>query len=252
MSDRPLAIPVADTPLDDLRGVFGKRLLSLVVYGERGAGGHGSAEALTAGAGADAGGELTRTLAIVESLDALDLRACAGLTRTWAKRGLAVPLMMTVAELSRSLDAFPLELNEILTHHVVVDGPSPFAGLSIRAEDLRRACEVQARSHLLHLREGYLQAGGQPRPLAQLVSLSLRPFRVLLANVAQLAGADPGAPAALARSLEEHAGLPAALVTQVLALASSGAASAPDAEAIFPAYLDLVERLVRHVDGWRG
>jgi hypothetical protein len=246
--------PVAseiDTPLDDLRGVFGQRLTSMVLYGRRGAGGHGSAEGLTAAAQKAGGPALAHTLAIVQSIEPHDLRACAAFRAVWARRGLAVPLLMTADELVRSLDAFPLELNEIITHHVVILGPSPFAGLSVGPRDLRRACEVQARSHLLHLREGYLEAGGHPKGLAELFLASLRAFRVLLSNLGQLRGAEAESDAALARHLESSAGLPAGAVMQVLGIESSRSLGPSDAEALFPAYLDLVERLVRYIDAWR-
>ena len=240
-----------ETPLDDLRGVFGRRFLSLVIYGRYGAGGHGSAEALTA-TRSPGNAALVRTLAVVESIDAHDLRACASFAASWSKRGLAVPLVLTAEELVHSLDAFPLELNEIITHHVVVEGPSPFAGLSVKPDDLRRACEVQARSHLLHLRESYLESAGHPKAVAQLFLMSMQPFRLLLSNIAQLQGADAETADLLAPHFESTAGLPAGAVTQVLNAAETGSLGPADAEALFPIYLDLAERLVRYIDAWRG
>ena len=65
--------------------------------------------------------------------------------------------MLRGARVRESLDAFPLEFGAILADHAVVSGASPFDGLTVDAADLRRACEVQARSHLLHLREGYIE-----------------------------------------------------------------------------------------------
>ncbi len=251
MSQDALKPREVDALLGDLRAVFSRRLFSLVVYGRQGAGGHGSAEALTADR-MSGGPAQIHTLAVVESLDAQDLRACAALSGSWSTRGFAVPLIMTADELIHSLDAFPLELNEIITHHLVVDGPSPFTGLSVKPDDLRRACELQARSHLLHLREGYLESGGHPKAVAQLFLLSLHPFRLLLSNIAQLQGAEADTPDQLAPHFESTAGLPAGAVTQVLNIAESGVLGPSDAEALFPTYLDLAERLVRYIDAWRG
>ena len=67
----------------------------------------------------------------------------------------ATPLLLAAHEFGRSLDAFPFEFGAILADHVVVSGSDPFDGPPRRPADLRRACEVQARSHLLHLREGF-------------------------------------------------------------------------------------------------
>ena len=52
---------------------------------------------------------------------------------------------------------FPSSTARFSHSHDVVFGKDPFDGLSIRREDLRRACEVQVKSHLLHLREDYLE-----------------------------------------------------------------------------------------------
>ena len=87
----------------------------------------------------------------------------------WHDAGLATPLLLAAHEFGRSLDAFPLEFGAILADHVVVAGSDPFDGLRVDAADLRRACEVQARSHLLHLREGYLETRGRGDALADLI-----------------------------------------------------------------------------------
>src|SRR3954467_11108612 len=123
----------------ELRDIFGTRLESLVAYA--------SADA------ADA--TPTATLAIVDNLTADDLRACAGRIAAWHDAGVATPLLLEAQEFDGSLDAFPFEFGTILADHAVVSGRNPFDGLQVDAADLRRACEVQARSHLLHLRQGF-------------------------------------------------------------------------------------------------
>ena len=68
--------------------------------------------------------------------------------------------MLAADEFARSLDAFPFEFSAILADHAVVSGKNPFEGLRVEPADLRRACEVQARGHLLHLRQGYMETRG--------------------------------------------------------------------------------------------
>ena len=48
----------------------------------------------------------------------------------------------------------------------VVSGTQSVRRPARRPADLRRACEVQARSHLLHLREGYIETRGRSDALA--------------------------------------------------------------------------------------
>src|SRR5262245_37374505 len=126
----------------DLRGIFGDRLQSLVVYGPaaraRARGGHSAA----AHAHDDAA---TPTLVVVTALTADDLRACSGRVQAWHDAGLSTPLMLAAHEFGRALDAFPFEFGAILANHVVVAGNNPFEGLAVDPQDLRRASEIQAR-----------------------------------------------------------------------------------------------------------
>src|SRR6185295_16401084 len=112
----------------------------------------------------------------------------------------------------RSLDAFPLEFGAIIADHAVVAGRDPFEGLAIEPADLRRACEVQARSHLLHLREGFLETQGRGDAIAVLVVRSAAPFAALLGSLARLQGLDPRDQAAAGRHAERELQLPAGTV----------------------------------------
>lgn len=226
----------------DLRSVFQARLESVVLYG---ASGHLP--------GSLAGGprDIAYTLALVESMSVADLRACAGHAPAWHARKVATPLLMTPRMLRRSLDVFPLELAEILANHRVLLGPDPFAGLTVPREHIRRACEVHARGHALHLREGFIESGADPKRLAQIVVDSAIPLASLLAGFSRLeGGAEP--PPAFLDGLAARAGFDAHVLRAVDQAGRSGAMSASDAEAYFPGYIDAVERLVTYIDEWQG
>jgi hypothetical protein len=204
----------------DLERIFGPRLQSLIVYGD------GSAE--------DDG---VHTLALVERLTFQDLAACAPLVPGWRTAGLAVPLLLGRDEFIRTLDVFPIEWGDILTRHVVVAGADPFQGVRVHEADLRRACELQAKSHLIHLREGFLEAAGQPLRVAQLIAASAPALRTLVARIEQLAPHCAG-----------RAGLTPELLAEVSAAEASTIA---DPSALLARYLDAVERLWQEVDRWR-
>ena len=106
----------------------------------------------------------------------------------WHDLGLATPLVLGAHEFSGSLEAFPFEFGAILADHAVVSGENPFDGLRIGPADLRHACEIQARSHLLHLREGYLETRGRGDALANLIARSAPPFAALVKSIARLQG----------------------------------------------------------------
>jgi hypothetical protein len=155
--------------VEDLERIFGTRLNAIVMYGWRR---HGPVP----------------TLALVAELTIEDLNACAGHVARWHRAGAATPLLLTRGEFERSLDAFPVEYGEILEHHDVLFGADPFAGLSIAPEDRRRACEVQVKSHLLHLREDYLESAGHRGEIDLLVRESAPGFGSLIRQLARLDG----------------------------------------------------------------
>jgi hypothetical protein len=189
-------------------------------------------------------------MAVVDTVAYDDLRACAARVGSWHDVGLATPLLVAVHEFERSLDAFPLEFGAILADHVVVSGESPFSGLTVDAADIRRACEVQTRSHLLHLREGYLETEGRGDALAVLIARSAAPFAALLKSVARLQGLSTHDEAAAARHAERALDLPGGMVADVVKLANVSEISSAEATRLFPSYLNAVERLASYVDGW--
>src|SRR4029078_3117002 len=168
-------MPISDavTAIDrDLREIFGDRLRSVVAY------------AVTD----RVPGTPQPMLVIVEALTPADLRCLAARVVRWQESGIATPLFLETAEFPRSLDVFPFEFGAIIADHVIVSGENPFGGLQIDQEDLRRACEVQARSPLLHLREGYIETQGRSDALAALITRSSGPLSALLRSVARLKG----------------------------------------------------------------
>ncbi|MEX1129216.1 MAG: hypothetical protein WD227_10200 [Vicinamibacterales bacterium] len=218
----------------DLRRIFGNRLQSLAAYGS------------SPGAEGD-----VRSIALVDRLDFEDLAACVPLARTWGKAGLAVPLLLERDEFTRTLDVFPLEYGEIIASHTVVFGDDPFEGLVVPDADRRRACELQAKSHLIHLREGFLETGGDPRRVSALIGASAEGFRRLLANIVALV-----APAAidadhLPDAADDHIGVPAELTREVLAGSDGGPSTIADPTALLARYIGAVERVWEFVDGWK-
>ncbi len=223
--------PLADT-LQDLKHIFGDRLHAFVAFG------HPNATPAP-------------SVALVRTLTSDDLTACAARASSWHRAGSATPLLLTQDEFLGSLDAFPVEYGEIIDTHRLLFGVDPFAGLSIRAEDLRRACEVQVKSHLLHLRENFVECGGRPSAVASLVTDSAPAFALLLRRLAKLNGHAAATHADLGAYAERRPKLDPRVVGDVLALCAGTAATGVDAARLFPAYLVAVEQLSRFIDTWQ-
>jgi len=227
----------AESLSHDLKNVFGDRLLALVAYGPR-VDGHASAP-LTC-------------LALVSTLTAEDLHACAKFARRWSRTQVATPLILPEHEFMRSLDTFPLEYGEIIRAHEVVYGDNPFASASIAPDDLRRACELQAKSHLVHLRESFIESGGAPTAVAELVTTSAPAFTLLLRNVARLNNVTMSDRGDVTRAGARAVGIPEELVADMLNLERQPGIPATDPSRLFPEYLAAVEQLARAVDTWRA
>jgi hypothetical protein len=222
------------TPLvDDLHRIFGPRLEAVVAYGRLQ---HGPVP----------------TLVLVNSLSVEDLNACAERVGRWRRDGMATPLLLTRADFARSLDAFPIEYGEIIEHHEVVFGSDPFVGMAIGHEDLRRACEVQVKSHLLHLREDYIEARGRFSEVDNLVRESAAGFATLLRHLARLDEANAESTDGLLRYARNRFNVDERVVGDLLALAEADGHSPVDAVKLFPDYLGVMERLATFVDQWRS
>jgi hypothetical protein len=243
-------IPAAVKTLEhDLREIFGSRVQSVVVYGI-----HAHDAARGAAAHAQTHGHeepaLVHTLTVVDSIGHEDLRACTARIGSWQDAGLATPLVLPAEEFARSLDAFPFEFSGILADHTVISGRNPFEGLRVDPGDLRRACEVQARSHLLHLRQGYMETKGRADALAVLVVRSADAWVSLLLNIVRLEGLAGFDRAAAARHVERALNLTSG-VEDVVKLVGVKEISSAEALRLFPFYLDAAERLTKYVDQWR-
>jgi hypothetical protein len=234
------ALQAAASLADDLAGIFGGRLRAVLVFGT-----HARPHPRTVKAP-------VQTLALVESLEYADLSAGADRASSWRGRGLDMPLLLPAGEFQRSLDAFPLEYGDIIAHHIVVRGDNPFAGLAVAPEDLRRACEVNIRSHAIHLREGFLLAGQQPQLVADLIVSSSNPFASLIQTFAQVTGApSQSPPEVLAAHVGRVAGLDQELLGRLLLLEEDHALDPSEAVQLYPPYLDAVQGLIRVIDAWR-
>ena len=179
-----------------------------------------------------------------------DLDAVGALVETWHREGLDTPLLLTVAEFRRSLDTFPVEYQTIVDRHFVIAGEPPFQSVVVPLDQLRRACEVQAKGHLIHLRQGWLEAAGHDEALAALVVRSAAPLRALLSNVARLHGITGSGDGSGALAGARLAGLPEALIRDVLALDDAPQRGHRLVEHL-PAYLAASEALWAFVDGWQ-
>lgn len=234
------ALQAAASLADDLAAIFGARLRAVLVFGT-----HARLHPRAVKAP-------VQTVALVDSLVYADLAACAERSEGWLTRDLDMPLLMPSPEFAQSLDAFPLEYGDIIAHHILVRGDNPFVGLDVAVEDMRRACEVNIRSHAIHLREGFLLAAHRPRDIAALIVASATPFVSLLQTFALVTGAPRQLPPdGLAAYVGRATGFDRDLLDRLLQIEEDRSLDPSEAVQLYPPYLDLVHGLVQAVDAWR-
>jgi len=214
----------------DVTRLFGTRLEAVVAYGRDRRGGQHS-------------------LVLVSSLTVDDLQALALAAAGWRDAGIATPLVLPRDEFARSLDAFPLEYGEIIQTHTVLVGTDPFEGMQVALEDIRRAVEVRLSSHLVHLRENFIEGGGRLKAVDALVRAAAPEFASLLRRVAQLDAQSPADDRALAAWAHARLGLDVRTIGDILALASDDAAPVEGVR-LYPEYLAVATRLRQLVDQW--
>ncbi len=230
----PQARSAADRLIAIVSAVVADRLESVAVYGAHVSNG---------------GDGRVHTLAVISRLAFADLEGLARTGDGWGREGLATPVVLDSAEVAASLDAFPIELGAVMASYEVAHGRDPFAGLQIDPADLRRACEVQVRSHLLHLREGFLETAGVPQAIGRLVANSAAPLLLLITNLARLAGDPSTGPQQLAAFASRITGTSTSVFADVLTSGGGGGSTA-DGARLFPSYLAAVEGLAHYVDRW--
>jgi hypothetical protein len=218
----------------ELGRVFAARLQSVAAYG------------LDAPAAAP---RLLHTLALVDRLAFGDLAACAPLAAGWRRRSLAVPLILERDEFLRTLDVFPLEYGDIIANHVLVSGADHFVAARISPVVVRRACELSAKSHLIHLREAFMETGADQQAIGRLIAASAPAFRALLRNIARLADDNDSD---IAETAERQIGIPAPVVREVLSAGAGMQSTIAEPTALLSRYIGAAERVWEYVDTCRA
>ena len=199
---------MARMTLDDfatrLSTALGADLVSLLLYGsaarDQGAGGREQ--------------DGMNTLLLVRT-DAGLFDRMAAPVQAWIKTGHPAPLIMTEAEWRDSVDAFPIEYEDIRAAHRVLAGKDPWAGIRVRTEDARRQLEHELMGKLMHLRQAYAAEWGKPKRLAEIVRGTRAGFLTMLRAVLRLAGRSaPAADEALVREAAALIGFAPAGLTE--------------------------------------
>ena len=167
------------TYVKEVKGAFGDQLEGLLLYGSAVRG-----EFLR-------GRSNLNILLLFSSYDSAILKQYSVLHRRWSKEQIVVPLFLTEEELRMTAAVFPLEFLEIQEQHRVLDGRDPFIGFHVKTDRLREAVVQGFTSHILRLRQRYVEGGGSDEATTILLPLSITSTIPLLRGVRRLLGRAP-------------------------------------------------------------
>jgi hypothetical protein len=225
--------------VDDLRAAHGDNLASIVLYGSAAAGDHLESRA-------------NYNLLIALHRIALDdLRSSQTALRDWQALGQPMPVYLTVEELQRAADVFPIEFLQMEQARKILHGSDPFELVEISRANLRHQTEYELRTKLIQLRRLYVPASVSVEKLSALMSDSLASFAALFRAVLILHEQEPPVSkgdtvGATVRLL----GLESAPFETIFELRARTTSTLTEAEAstVFSAYMAQIERVIEAVD----
>jgi hypothetical protein len=222
---------------EQIRLLFGKDLVSLVLYG-------------SAASDDFVPGKSDLNFAIVlEQLTVPHLKALHQHLPAWHKLGMASPLLLDRPFIDSGRDAFPMEFHDIKAQHRVLFGEEIFASMSIDGRHLQYQAEHEARAKLLRLRTLYVEVGADRKRLEALMLDSVKTFLIIMRNFVRLrAGAAHSGYAQVLRQFEEQFVVQFPTMRHLVRVKLGVDRWSDGIDATFGAYLAEVEQLVDLVD----
>ncbi len=141
----------------DYRGVFGEKLISVVMYG------------CAVTHEYKPGSSAINIFLLVTDASLEYIHKCTDVHKYWYRRGVMTPLIMSRDFFETSLDLYPVDYLHIQSNYRVLFGEDVFSTLDIQKEHLRMQCERELKQLSLNLREEYLQADCRKKILTDLL-----------------------------------------------------------------------------------
>ena len=191
---------------------------------------------------------------IFRHLPVKTLQKGGSLHRNWGKHQIVAPLMMTLEDLQRSADVFPLEMMQMKDHHVLLQGRNPLLDFTVNEARLPWQCQQEVLGNLFQVRQRYIEGEGRIEAIQALLILSMTALLPCLRGLLKLMGqSSQGADSAILERFHETASFDTTVLSEVLqmkrGLASPGKFEWPK---LYERYLESLEQLDRQCPQWCG
>ncbi len=163
------------------------------------------------------------------------------------------PLFMTLVQVQRSLDVFPIEWLDLQERHYTLEGVDLFSSLEVPQTYLRLQIEQELRGKHLRLTQGYVTGAAHPEQLHAALARLASGFHTLFRALVRLREEAP--PTSLERVIARVAELydldAEALGGAHRMRAQRRHPGGDETRAVYRAFLFQIERLTSAVDGFR-
>ncbi len=228
---------------DKLFGIYGEKLVSVVLYGSAAGGNHSKKFSDY------------NVFCVLEKVTPSELMPAQKLIAKWVKQGNPTPLFFDPKHITSSLDVFPMEFLDMKDAHEVLAGKDPLQGLTVSVENLRRQCESELKGKIIQLRSFFSLMSNKPKEIARAMVRSFPSFLTCMRTILRLG--DKKLPAD-ARAVVEEAcivsNINPEVFFEVIAI-RRGESLLPrrdDAIAMFEQYLTELQSLADFVDKFEG
>lgn len=185
-----------DQLLDKLQKAYGKRLVSVLLYGSAASG--------------DVQERFSdlNILCVLTEVTPAELADGEPILRWWREQGQPSPLLMSRPEVMSSSDCFPMEFHDLAENRRVLYGEDVCAALAVDSRFYRALVEHELRARLLRLRQKAAQVMSDREVLTRLLADSVSTFCILGRHALRLAGKPaPARKREIAAALESELGI---------------------------------------------
>ena len=162
--------------VEKIKKAFGDKVVSVILYGS----------------GAD--GELHKdysdlnVLCVLTQVTSIELAVAGGVFRFWREKGNPSPLLMSIEEVERSTDSFPIEFKDMQANRKILTGKDVIASLAVSTINYRTQIEHELRSKMLRLRQKAASVWDDDELLGRLMVDSSATFVVLARHALTVSG----------------------------------------------------------------
>ena len=175
------------------------------------------------------------------------------IARRRAKKGFALPLILTENYIRSSVDVFPMEFLDIKLFHKTLLGQDLFDSITISSSDLRMQAEREVKGKWVQLRQAALDRGGNTVAMRDLLVMSVPTWVSVFQAILKIKGAEvpQGKRETLSRGATTAGLNPDVFLELERVRRERSALNRSSAWDLLRRTLEQVDQLARFVDGWQ-